>query len=87
MSDDVVREYHEALYLFNRRLSEELAALEHISNDDVRRAKAELAVPKEMADRLHVAVIAFERQRHDLQERWIAAHEDLAILRRSGIAP
>jgi hypothetical protein len=85
-ADDVIREYHESYDAYHRRHAEELSALDHIRDRDVRAAKATLAVPAEIRDRLLAATIALDAHKDVLEERWIAAHEDLAILRRGGIA-
>jgi hypothetical protein len=86
VSADVIREYHEAHYAYKIRLAEELDKLEHVRDPGVRRARAELAVPSELNDRLREAVIAVDAMNHDHEERWIAAHEDMYGLRRGSAA-
>lgn len=83
--EQIIRNYHAARRAFMERLSEELEKLGDVAAQDVRRAKAELAVPRELADALQEATVAVELLNLDREERLVAAYEGMGIQRRASV--
>lgn len=76
-TDDIVREYYEADSAYRLAVARAMARDEWMAlPPDVREARAVLEVQVEQK-RFSEAKIAFEQERADRHERWIAAHEDI----------
>jgi hypothetical protein len=82
--NEIVAEYQEAYAAAVRAEAAVKAAPENATlPQDVRNAKAILETTEE-GDRLVAAKIAFDQANAQLQERWIAAHEILGMVRAAG---
>lgn len=86
MPDSIIREFHEASTAYRLRFNEELARLENIRDLDVRKAKAEGAVPADIRDRLLEATIRFDEDRRGMEQRVVESYEALGFLRQAGSA-
>ncbi len=82
--DEIIREFHESSLAYEQALDAAWNDTVNATSDTDRRVKARTRVHErqpELVERQVNAVVALEAVKAARDERWIAAHEDLASMR------
>ena len=81
---EIEQEFQEAAQTLQRREAEEIVKLGESDDRQLRAAKLLTMIKTERA-RFAQLQVEREAKAAEMAERWVKAHEDLAVLRRSGI--